>query len=141
MSIVSLQNVGIICGIFGDLPPVPSRALSHIYARLHKIIQKYNKSISFISQYPILPSPPLPLHQRKMGTEQILRFANFAPSPFCFFRQLILCESISILQKRPLQTTLISAPLSSLRCSILSRNLASNPCQISTSSTECHNSI
>ena len=126
---------------FGDLSPVPNRALTHIYARLHKIIQKYNKSNSPISQYPILSSPPLHLHQRKMGTEQILRFANFAPSPFCIFRQLILCESISILQKRPLQTTLISAPLSFLRCSILSRNLASNPCQISTSSTECHNSI
>ena len=126
---------------FGAFTPVPSRALTHIYARLHKIIQKYNKSNSPISQYPILSSPPLPLHQRKMGTEQILPFANFAPSPFCFFRQLILCESISILQKRPLQTISISAPLSSLRCSVLSHNLASNPCQISTSSTECHNSI
>lgn len=138
---MSLQNVGCNFVGFGDLPPVPSRALTHIYARLHKIIQKYNKSSFPISQYPILSSPPLHLHQRKMGTEQILRFANFAPSPFCFFRQLILCESISILQKRPLQTTLISAPLSSLRCSILSRNLASNPCQISTSSAECHNLI
>ena len=136
---MSLQNVGCNFVGFGDLSPVPSRALTHIYARLHKIIQKYNKSNLPISQYPILSSPPLPLHQRKIGTEQILRFANFAPSLFCFFRQLILCESISILQKRQLQTTLKSAPLSSLRCSILSRNLASNPCQISTSSTGCHN--
>ena len=82
---MSLQNVGCNFVGFGDLTPVPSRALTHIYARLHKIIQKYNKSNFLISPYPILSSPPLPLHQRKMGTEQILRFANFAPSPFCFF--------------------------------------------------------
>lgn len=65
MSIVSLQNVGIILWAFGDLSPVPNRALTHIYARLHKIIQKYDIFVKLKSQYPILRTrQSTPLHHR-----------------------------------------------------------------------------